>query len=163
MPVECRAVDKTYLDNAPHREVNSVVLNGTPAQIFALFEDADAWPKWYKGMDKVEWTSPKPYGVGTTRTVQLGPLKVYEYFFRWQDNARFSFYFTGTNIPFVKALAEDYLLEPIDEHTTRFTYTVAFEPRLPISALGPLGRAFLGFTFKRASKSLVKYMKKLNG
>lgn len=157
----CETADISYLDQAPCKVVNVVDLPATPEAVFAIFEDEHAWPKWFGVLTKVEWTSPKPYGVGTTRTVTInGILKAKEHFFHWEDNRGFSFYFTETSLPFVKALVEDYQLEPIDANTTRLTYTVAYEPAFPLSFSGPLGKAFLARSFKKASESLVDYVRK---
>jgi hypothetical protein len=61
----------------------------------------------------------------------------------------------------VNALMEDYLLEPISERATRFTYTVAYEPRVPLSLLGPVGKFALSRNFEKASKSCAKFMTQL--
>ena len=45
---KCQPVDLDYLENAPFKFVNTVELNAKPEQVFKLFEDPDAWPKWYK-------------------------------------------------------------------------------------------------------------------
>ena len=148
----------TFLDNAKEKVVNIVEIKASPEAIFSVFEDGHAWTEWFEGISAVEWTSPKPFGVGTTRTVSLGAMKVWEHFFIWEQNKRFSFYFTQTKFPFVKALVEDYQLEVIDENTTRFIYTVAYNPSLPLLLSGPLGKAALRKTFGRAAKSLVGYM-----
>ena len=42
--------------------------------------DGETWTKWLP-ITKVEWTSPKPYKVGTTRTVWIGEQVVEEVFF----------------------------------------------------------------------------------
>jgi hypothetical protein len=160
MPVQCRTVDLSFLENAPEIIINIVEIAATPEQIFATFEDAQAWPKWFKGIQSVEWTSKKPYGVGTTRTVSLGALKVWEHFDRWEHNKGFSFHFTQTSLPFVKALMEDYQLEVIDEKHTRFIYTVAYQPSLMLKLSGSLGRTALRRNFGRAAKALVGYMEK---
>jgi hypothetical protein len=72
------------------------------------------------GIHKVVWTSNKPYGVGTTRTVWLALVTADEYFFRWEQNRRFSFYLTGHSMPFFHAFAEDYLLEEVAPGRTQF-------------------------------------------
>ena len=53
-------------------------------------------------MTSVNWTTPRPFGVGTTRDVTLGLYSLAEYFFRWDNNVnntdenkRFSFCMTG--------------------------------------------------------------------
>ena len=154
----CQSVDMDYLESAPVKIINSVDISATPEQIFAVFEDENSWPQWFTGIIGVEWTSPKPFGVGTTRTVNLGAIKVYEHFIHWEDNQRFAFYFTKTSLPFAKALLEDYRLEPLDSNTTRFTHTVAYQPAFPLSLLGPIGKAALNRNFKKATESLVKFM-----
>ncbi len=158
MATQCREEGIGFLETAPEKIINVVEIAASPEAIFKVFEDGPSWTQWFKGITDVEWTSPKPYGAGTTRTVSLGLLKVWEYFFIWEANKRFSFYFTQTSLPFVKALVEDYQLEKIDEQTTRFTYTVAYEPSLALRLSGPIGKAALRRNFGRAAKNLVKFM-----
>ncbi|MBL4865473.1 MAG: SRPBCC family protein [Pseudomonadales bacterium] len=154
MEFPCRAVEESFLTTAPMRFVNEVILDAPPEGVFRMFEDGDSWSKWIKGLKRVEWTSPKPFGVGTTRTVTLDVMSVKEYFFIWEQNKRFTFYFTSTSMPFVKALCEDYLLEPIGEGKTKFTYTVACEPSLPLKLSGPIGKYALRKLFKDATQAL---------
>ena len=155
---QCKAADLNFLDTAKVKEVNSVTLPASAKTVFALFRDADAWPRWFDGMSKVVWTSPEPFGVGTTRSVWLGPLRVDEYFFDWTEDQRFAFYFTGTNLPFVKALVEEYQLKDLGADQCRFTYTVAYDPAMPLSLSGPIGRAALARTFRKATQSLAGYL-----
>jgi Polyketide cyclase / dehydrase and lipid transport len=158
MVFKCRREGIDFLDTAPEKVVNIVEVAASPEAIFKVFEDGSAWAKWFKGITDVTWTSPKPFGVGTTRNVSLGAMKVSEHFFIWEQNKRFSFYFTETNLPFVKALVEDYQLEIIDKNTTRFIYTVAYEPSLLLKLSGPIGKSALRKNFGGAAKSFAKYM-----
>ena len=160
MEFSCRAVDESFLASAPMRFVNEVVLDAPPEAVFRMFEDGDSWSKWIKGIKSVEWTSPKPFGVGTTRTVTLDAMKVKEYFFIWEQNKRFTFYFVSTGVPFVKALCEDYVLEPVGDGKTKFTYTVACEPSLPLKLSGPVGKFALGKMFKDATRDLQQLLKR---
>jgi hypothetical protein len=159
MKFECQEVSESFIKVAPMCFVNEVILDATPEDVFSLFEDESSWPKWFKGMKKVEWTSPKPFGEGTTRTVTLDVMRVYEHFFIWEQNKRFAFYFTGTSLPFVKALCEDYVLTPISEKQTKFTYTVACEPILLVRILGPLAKFALNKMFKDSTVSLQEYIR----
>ena len=158
MSYQCRREEASFLENAPEIIINVVEVPASADAIFRVFEDAHAWTQWFKGINKVEWTSDKPYGPGTTRTVHVGPLVAWEHFFRWTHNEGFSFYFEKTNLPLFKALVEDYQLERIDDQLTRFTYTVAYEPNLLLRLSGAIGRRALRKNFGRAAKSLVKYM-----
>jgi hypothetical protein len=57
--------------------------------------------------------------------------KVHERFFRWEEGHGYSFTVYEANLPVFKRFAEDYVLEPegLNGDSTRFTWTVAIEPR----------------------------------
>ncbi len=97
MQFSCSTVDLKFLDSAPIKFVNEVEINASPERVFDVFEDGKSWPKWFKEVVKVEWTSPKPFGVGTTRTVTLKTMTVHEKFIAWDTGKRFTFYFTATS------------------------------------------------------------------
>jgi len=158
MKFECRKVGEDFINSAPERFVNVVEVNASPEKIFEIFEDENQWPLWFKDIVKVTWTSPKPFGVGTTRTVKLKPLTVYENFIVWETNKRFTFYLTHTSLPLAHALIEDYVLEPIDDGKTKFTYTVVYDPKPILKLAGPLGKMAFGRMFKNAAKGLKKYI-----
>jgi hypothetical protein len=62
-----RKVDSDFVETAPLHFSNSVDLAITPEQLFEMFEDAESWPRWVSSLTKVIWTSPQPFGPGTTR------------------------------------------------------------------------------------------------
>lgn len=156
----CRLETLDFLDRATVKEVNTVEIESSPEAIFAVLKDPESWPRWFKAIDKVTWTSPYPLGEKATRTVRLGPLSVDEYFFLWEENVRYAFCFTRTNLPFVKALVEDYRLEPLGNGKTRFTYTVAYDPGRLFCLTGGVGKAFLARTFRKGCAELGDYMKR---
>ncbi len=53
-----------------------------PAEhLFEALEEGATWCKFFPVIRKVEWTSPKPYGEGTTRTVTVvGGVRLDEVF-----------------------------------------------------------------------------------
>jgi len=108
----------------------------------------------------VVWTSNKPYGVGTTRSVWLTGITVDERFFRWEHDRRFSFYLTGHSVPLAHAFAEDYRLDEVAGGETRFTYSVAIEPRLALRIGGPIARTYFGSMVRNACKGLQDYVLK---
>jgi uncharacterized protein YndB with AHSA1/START domain len=160
MKFTCRSVDLYFLESKPLRFVNEVEINASPEQVFKVFEDGESWPKWFKDIVKVEWTSPKPFGVGTTRIVTLKTMTVYEQFIVWDPGKRFTFYFTATSVPLFHAFCEDYRLEPIGNGKTKFTYIVAYEPSLLFKLSGPIGRWILGKSLRNGAHSLAAYMGK---
>ena len=93
---ECERFDLDYYDRAPVRFVNEVELAATPARLFEIFAEDHAWTVWVKGIAKVEWTSPKPFGVGTTRTVTfVDGTENYELFTAWEEGHEMAFCFVG--------------------------------------------------------------------
>ncbi len=74
--------------------------------VWAALLDANAWTEWLP-ITNVTWTSPKPFGVGTTRTVEIGDQIVEETFFLWEEGKRMAFRFEKSTLP-VSAAVEDY-------------------------------------------------------
>ena len=159
MHFDCRPVDASFFDTAPMRFRHEVDLDATPAKVFAIFDDENSWPKWFHAIHKVEWTSPRPHGVDSTRIVTLATATIFEHFFCWEEDRRCSFYLTGTSMPLAHALAEDYLLEEIAPGKTRFTYRVGIEPRTVVAAAGPLSHMYFESMFKSAVEHLQTYVK----
>ncbi|TNE84861.1 MAG: SRPBCC family protein [Deltaproteobacteria bacterium] len=100
----------------------------TPEQLFEVFEDPTSWPKWAPGIGKVIWTSPKPYGVGTTRTVVFwGGTEVYEEFVAWDAPREMAFTFNGTSEEIWNSFGEHYRVEETPGGC-KLTWTVGYDP-----------------------------------
>jgi Polyketide cyclase / dehydrase and lipid transport len=114
----------------------------------SIASDRSMWD-WDLGVKRLTWTSPRPFGVGTTREVVLpfGAMTVREQFFRWDEGKGYSFYVAETDRPIVEQFAEDYEIEP-DGAGSVFTWTIALEPKralLPVMRLaGPLNKMAFG-------------------
>lgn len=149
------SVDESFFDGAPVRLVGEFEIARPAAEVWAELTD-DAPLSWCRviGSSGIEWTSPRPFGVGTTRTVKAlkGVNRFDERFFRWEEGRQMSFYVLKASAPLVRKFAEDYLVEPTSENSCRFTWTVAYEP----STLGKLGepvnRRLLGTLFADTRK-----------
>lgn len=140
-----RVVDPTFLDTAPIRDHLVQTLPVSAAAAFRCFEDGDAWGEWIPAIESVTWTSPKPYGVGTTRTVSLTKGGIDEEFFIWEEGKRMAFFFVGADLPLIKAFAEDYVLTPRGDDQCELRWNWAL-------AAGPLGRVF-NMGFKRSGRT----------
>lgn len=81
-----------------------------PSAVWAALLDAKAWTEWLP-ITKVTWTSPRPFKVGTTRTVEIGPQAVEEIFFAWDEGSRMAFRFAKSSLP-LSAAVEDYRVVP---------------------------------------------------
>jgi len=101
-----------------------------PERVWASLTSDESVKAWGLGVRSLTWTSPRPFGVGTTREVVLpgGAMTLREEFFRWDEGQGYSFYVTETNRPGWRSFAENYELAP-DGDGTLFTWTIALEPK----------------------------------
>ena len=158
MRFNCRPVGLDFIEGAAYRFENVVELEAPPEAVFDLFADGESWPRWFPDIRRVVWTSPEPKGVGTTRTVTLTTMTVYEHFLAWERGRRFAFRFEGATLPLCRAGVEDYRLEDLGNGRSRFFYGVYLEPSLVVRLAGPLARAQFRGMFRRAAEGLRTYL-----
>jgi hypothetical protein len=137
-------VEATFLDAAPLRLAEAFDIPRPAADVWADLT-ADNPLSWCRLLRSITWTSPRPFGVGTTRTARtIGNATVInERFFRWEEGRRKSFYVLESNVPFFRRFAEDYLVEPTSETACRFTWTIAVEPHPLARPANPASRRLL--------------------
>jgi hypothetical protein len=128
--------DETFFASAPYRYVDAMEIPQPAAKVWDALT-ADGTLSWCKLLAGAEWTSPRPFGVGTTRRMKVGfgALVIDERFFRWEEGTRKSFYVERASLPLFKQFGEDYLVEPLTPSSCRFTWTLAANP-LPAARLG---------------------------
>lgn len=131
--------DEEFFDAAPVRFRHALEL---PVSAQRLWREltSDTPLSWCRLLTSVRWTSPRPYGVGTTRTARVtyGLPSLDERFFRWEEGRRKSFYVLESNLPMFHRFAEDYLVEEVSPTTCRFTWTIAAEPRAAMRPGAPV-------------------------
>jgi carbon monoxide dehydrogenase subunit G len=154
----CERVDLSFIDTAPFRFVSTVDLAITPEQLFEVLADADSWPHWATVITNVEWTSPEPRGVGTTRTVHMrGGIVGDEEFLAWEPFSRMAFRFNEASSGSIAAFAEDYRVvrKPGGCH---LTWVMAMKPKGGAAKLGmSLGRPVMGWMFQKFLYNLRDY------
>jgi hypothetical protein len=123
-------VDATFFGSAPVTLSETFEIARPASEVWQQLT-ADNALGWCRILDDVSWTSPRPFAVGTTRTVSSlkGANVIKERFFRWEEGTRKSFYVIESSAPLFKRFAEDYLVEPASESACRFTWTIAYESR----------------------------------
>jgi hypothetical protein len=91
---------------------------------------ADGALSFCRSLRGARWTSPRPFGVGTTRTMPalFGALVIEERYFRWEEGRRKSFCVERASLPMFRRFAEDYLVAETSPTTCRFTWTIALDP-----------------------------------
>ena len=142
-------VDESFFDAAPVRLVGVFDVPRPAAEVWAELT-SDRPLAWCRALESVTWTSPRPFGVGTTRVARSvgGISTLHERFFRWEEGRRHSFYAEETSMPMFRRIGEDYLVEPTSVGACRFTWTIAMEPRPAARVANPLSRLLLATLFR---------------
>ena len=146
-------VGEDFLSTASQRYSKSWVIEQPAAAVWSELA-GDKPLHWCRALD-IDWTSTRPFGVGTTRRAKVlgGVLQVQEKFFLWDEGERYAFHGTDINLPLFRSLAEDYRVEPVDSGRCTFMWTIAFEP----TTLGRLGGALNGPLFASFFNDTAKY------
>ena len=150
-------VDESFFDTAPVRLSEAFDIPRPAAQVWTDLT-SDRPLAWCRLLQSVTWTSPRPFGVGTTRTVRSlrGASVIKEHFFRWEEGRRKSFFVLEESFPLFRRFAEDYLVEPTSETSCRFTWTIAYEPRPAARIANPGNRLLLGTLLGDTRKRYVR-------
>jgi polyketide cyclase/dehydrase/lipid transport protein len=144
----CQAVDQAFLESAPVRLRARFDIRLPAAAVWGELT-SDQPLSWCRILREITWTSARPFGVGTRRTVNAlwGTNLLREHYFLWEEGRRHSFYLLESTAPLFRSLAEDYLVEPTSEDSCRFTWTIALEPRAAARPATPLNRVLLKTLF----------------
>jgi hypothetical protein len=141
MRFKLRPGDDEFLQSAPQRQVGVFEIPMPASRVWADLT-SDYTLGWCRALRSVTWTSERPFGVGTTRTVKPGPgFALGEVYFHWEEGRQKSFYIAEATLPLFRCFAEDYLVEELSPSSCRFTWTIASEsqpaarPGNPINAL----------------------------
>ncbi|MDV3124897.1 SRPBCC family protein [Mycobacterium sp. 21AC1] len=155
---ECERVDLDFITHAPFRFVSTVDLAITPEQLFEVLADETSWPHWATVITKVEWTSPEPRGIGTTRTVSMrGNIVGDEEFLAWEPFSHMAFRFNTSTSDAISAFAEDYRVVPTVDGC-HLTWVMAMKPSGIAGRIGmTLGQPVMAWLFQRFLHNLRRY------
>jgi carbon monoxide dehydrogenase subunit G len=163
----CERVDLDFISDAPFRFVSTIELAVTPEQLFEVLSDPESWPQWATVITKVTWTSPQPYDIGTTRTVQMrGNITGHEEFLAWEPHSHLAFRFIEASSSSIAAFAEDYWIVPTDAADVaagaapgcHLTWVMAMKPNGVAARLGMgAGRPVLAWLCQRFLHNLRRY------
>ncbi|MTD47002.1 SRPBCC family protein [Conexibacter sp. W3-3-2] len=148
MAFSCAPTDESFLTSAPKIYRDSFAIPLPAAAVWADLT-SDSALHWCKALTTVRWTSPRPHGVGATKTVKvLGLISLDERYIAWDEGTRKAFVGDRSNLPLIKRIAEDYVVTPTGDSSCRFDWTIAVEPTAAGRPGGPLNGAIFGSLFK---------------
>ena len=139
MGFRLRSEDLSFVDRAPVVVRAETTVAASPAAVWPALADASAWVEWFAGMGDAHYTSPAPYGVGSTRSVRVLGLAADETILAFDVGERFAFRVDAANLPLLAALVEVVTLEAVGG-ATRVVYRQAFEAKPWLRPLLPLLR-----------------------
>ena len=159
---KCIPFELDYYESAPQKFVYERTIECSPDELFDIFEDEHSWPVWGTGIAKVDWTSPKPYKVGTTRTVTFhgGGMEVYETFIAWDRGKHMAFCFTGTTQEVWTSFGENYVVKDLGDGKCHLTWTIAYTPCSVFKMIHPLVKPIMRFWLGMLANNLGKYVKR---
>ena len=156
---ECTKVGVEFLEQTQNVFVATETIKATPEQIFDVFEDAHAWTVWAMPIQKVEWTSPKPYGVGTTRSVHMiGNMIGHEEFVEWERGKRMAFSFVGCSKNATEKFIEDYRVTDLGDGSCKVEWHMAMETRGFSRHMMFLTRPLMRMANRRMFKKFKQYV-----
>ena len=153
-----QVVDLTYAEGAPFCFLNEAELPAPPDRVWAVLADGSTWPRWFKDFVSTSWTSAAPYGVGSTRDVNLKMLSVRETFLAWEPGRRFAFRIDAITLPLVTAIMEELTLTPVEGGKTRLRWKASYTPTPLMRVIHPVARAIFGGMFKTTLANLSRYL-----
>lgn len=158
---ELTPVDISFAETASRRIEVEQDIDASASAIWAVLTDNSTWTTWFEDLTKCEWTSEQTSGVGATRQVAFGPMEVDEEFIAWDENERWAFMVTKTNLALAKRMLEMIELEDIGSKKspkTRVRYTGAFQPHILTFLPFPLFKMQIKRSWARAFVNLDKYI-----
>ena len=158
---ECIPVGLDFLETSGNVCRSEQVIRATPDQIFDVFEDAVSWTVWAPPIKNVEWTSPKPFGVGTTRTVSMvGGIVGYEEFVAWERGKRMAFTFLRCSKKDPIKFIEDYRVTDLGDGHCKVVWYMAMENRRGPSWVDGLTRPIMAMANQWMLGRFRKYVEK---
>jgi hypothetical protein len=142
--VHVLTVNEQLVENGKARAIAERDMAVSAEQLFATLGDGPSWAKWTGVVREVVWTSPKPFAIGTTRTLKLGGGVTFdEVFWAWEPNRRMGFSVTAASIGWLKALSEIYEITPLTSESCGLRWVVAASFPGVLGKLEPgIGRIF---------------------
>jgi hypothetical protein len=146
-------VDLSFAERATYALIHDADIAAEPAAVFEVLADHESWPERFGAGVRGEWVTSPPHGIGAVRTVQSGALYLVECFVAWEPATRFSFTVIEANLPFARAMLEDWRIAPLRQGS-RVTYAIYYEPPVWL-------RPFAGAITRRIEREAVATLNNL--
>jgi ribosome-associated toxin RatA of RatAB toxin-antitoxin module len=157
-PMHVVKVEPELVSTAKARGIAEREMAVSAEQLFATLEDGSSYRRWVPAIRQVTWTSAKPFGTGTTRTVNLvGGARLDELFWAWEANRRIGFSISASSMRWLTALAELYEITAVSPDRCKLRWTLA------VRLSGVFGRVepYIGGHLARAQNRMLKALERV--
>lgn len=146
----------SFYETAPFRIVAKTEINASADTVFEALKDESRWSVWLPAIQHVEWTSPKPIRVGSTRRISTRHgRKIEEQCIRWIPERRASFRVVRSSMSRLLRAGTDFELTPTDTGCD-VRWTIAIQPRGFLAQVGyvvrPAARVAVRVMLRRFKK-----------
>lgn len=130
MAFDVAETDESFLDSSSRRVVVDLTVPRPAADVWAELTEDGPMSSYCRTITSIRWTSPRPFGPGTTRTTRVlgGLFTLDERYPVWEEGRRKVFVGVRIRPPMLRRVSEEYLVEPIDDDHCRFRWTAVWEP-----------------------------------
>ena len=143
------------------RTSSDIVIDATPAEIMAVIADFESYPSWATGMksaDVVAGPDDRPEQVHFV--LDATPIRdEYDLSYTWKSDDSVSWTLVPGSGSMLKAMDGAYLLDAVDDASTRVTYQLSVDVSIPL--LGMLKRKAEKVIIDTALKGLKKRVESL--
>jgi hypothetical protein len=119
-------VDLSFAERAPYACIHDADVAAPPGAVFDALVDVDG-PGRLGPSRRGEWVTSPPHGIGSVRAVWVGTLYLVEGFVAWEPAARLSCAVLQANLPFARAMLEDWRIVPT-RRGSRVTAALYYAP-----------------------------------
>lgn len=154
--------DIGYTEISPFQIVNEAIINASPERVFDILAAGENQSEWFQDFVENRWTSPEPYGVGSTREVELKIITVKERFLVWDRGKHLAFTITASTVPAVRRMLEEFHMEPVGDRT-RFRWTAHYTPSRLMRVVHPVMRIQFSKMFAVTTSKLAAYAGRSSG
>ena len=152
----CDRANLELINTARFRATNSVDLSITPGQLWQVLEDPEAWPQW-SYVTRMTWTSPRPFGVGTTRAIETRTGgRVIDEVIAWHPQVHLAFRVNAVSVPTEGASVEEFRIEPTPQGC-RLTWTLAHDPKKASLGVQLVAKTVMNIRYRQYLDRLRKY------
>ena len=134
MEFAMRREDLGFVARAGAVHVAEATMAAPRARVFAAFVEPASWPAWFPNVQRADYTSPPPFGVGTIREARVSGTRWVEELIAWDDGQRWAWTVLRASVPLARAQVECFEFADAGAGT-RIRWTLALAPRL-VARLG---------------------------